>query len=102
MKVILTKKAIYDFSEEKFTKLDSNIFEQLIGNDVVGGVYDNLPEIMVFENRSDYLIRRSEFDFDPDAPVYVNGKGQIFRQIRKEVGTADDAAIAEKSTGEAS
>lgn len=102
MKVILTKKAEYEFNEERFTKLEANIFEQLIGNDTVPAVYEKLPEVIVFENRNDYLMRRSEFDFDPEAFVYVNGKGQIFRQLRKNLDTADGTTIAEEDTGAAS
>lgn len=95
MKVVLTKKAEYEFNEEKFTKLEANVFNMLIGDDCVSEVYEKLPELVVFENRADYMLCRSEYNFEPEKPVFVNGKGQIFRFIRKTGVVSDGTTDSE-------
>ena len=90
MKVILTKKAEYDLCTEKLTEIPSAIFEQLVGeqNDTPYE-YDTIDEVVVFDNKADYLLKRSEFDIDTEKPVYMSSKGQIFRFINKKNTSGD-------------
>lgn len=99
MKVILTKKAEYEFNKEKFTEIPSAVFEQLVNSEINGAfAYEKLDEVVMFDNRDDYNMRRSEFEFSDDASVFVNGKGQIFRFLKKEEVGSDGSAAAEENS----
>ena len=49
----------------------------------------------MFDNKDEYNRLKSEYNFEPEKPVYVNGKGQIFRFIRKAVVVSDGATDSE-------
>ena len=103
MKVILTKKAEYELNPDKFTEIPSGVFEMLVGGDATPfdcSTYSKMEEVVVFDSKDDHIIKRSEFDIDPEKPVYVNGKGQIFRFLRKENIPTDATADTETSAGQ--
>ena len=104
MKVLLVKKAEYEFSEEKFTAIPQNVFEMISGGNVKSEfTYEKLPEVIMFENAEDYNLRGAEYDFDETKPVYVNGKGQIFRLIKeRDVVSDNGSADTETDKGEQS
>lgn len=96
MKVLLTKKAEYEFNAEKMTAIPEGIFDALVDDgktDFV--VYDKIDEVVVFDNKDEYNRLKSEYNFESEKPVYVNGKGQIFRFIRKAVVVSDGATDSE-------
>lgn len=101
MKVVLIKKAEYDLNTEKMTEIPSQIFEGLVGGGSLDhSEYANMEHVVVFDSKDDYIIKRSEFDIDPERPVFVNGKGQIFRFLRKENIPTDATADTETSAGQ--
>lgn len=103
MKVILTKKAEFELNTEKLTEIPSGVFEMLVGGDATPfdcSTYSKMEEVVVFDSKDDYIIKRSEFDIDPEKPVYVNGKGLIFRFLRKENVPDNAATDTEEDTAE--
>lgn len=102
MKVLLVKKAEYEFSEDKFTAIPQNVFDMISGGSGKSEfVYEKLPEVIMFENADDYNTRGAEYDFDETKPVYVNGKGQIFRHIKSEEMVSNNgSADTEENKGE--
>lgn len=80
MKVNLTKTAVYDFHEEKFTAIPNAIFNNLIsGQEATSEEVEG--EMVFFANVSDYVKGRKDYHFNEDRPVYVNDNGQVFAFI---------------------
>ena len=81
MEVILTKKAKYDFSTDKHTAIPSDVFNMLV-EDGIGDVSTNdnssVPEMIVFEDKNEYLNRDGKINIDMSRNFYVSKKGQIF------------------------
>lgn len=92
-----TKTGKYDFKPENNTPIPYNVFEALVGGDTKED--DNIPELLLFKSRDEFLETTSLVDLgiDKDKPVYVGGTGHIFcfrkgkNQEEKPVedGTAD-------------
>lgn len=89
MKVILKKEAEYEFNEEKYTAIPSEVFLTLVGEPEKNELLDNnLPKLMVFENKTDFLANVGKYEVNYDRNMYVSPRGQIFCFL-KEYGTAD-------------
>lgn len=77
MKVRLIKSAEFDFNESKYTSLPFDVFKSLVGDS--GDVSsESLRDVVVFENREDFIKNANRYHFDDEKPVSVSSKGQIF------------------------
>lgn len=77
MKVRLIKSAEFEFNESKYTSLPFDIFKSLVGES--GDVSsESLRDVVVFENREDFIKNANRYNFDDEKPVSVSSKGQIF------------------------
>ena len=83
MKVILTKKAEFEFNEEKYTKIPNNVFNAIAGvkEEEESHSDENLPEVVVFNTMIDYINNKSKYNIDTEKPVHVSEKGIIFAFI---------------------
>lgn len=101
MKVNLTKTAVYDFHEEKFTAIPNAIFNNLIsGQEPINEEVEG--EMVFFANVSDYVNGRKDYRFSDNKPVYVNDKGQVFVFIEpfradESTNTQEDTEVAAQS-----
>lgn len=77
MKVKLTKTAVYEFNDEKFTAIPTTTFNKMISS-VEGKKEDTECEMIFFNNIEEYVEGRKEYRFSEEKPVYVNDKGQLF------------------------
>ena len=83
MKVILRKEAEFEFNENKYTAIPSEVFETLIGTPSIEESDDKaLPIIAVFENKEDYLKNGGCYNIDFDRNIFVSSKGQIFCYLK--------------------
>lgn len=99
MKVKLTKSAVYEFNEEKFTAIPSATFNNMVSS--VGGRKDEVEDEMVFFGSiEEYVEGRKEYRFSDDKPVYVNEKGQVFVFVApfRTNGTTNTEENTEEST----
>lgn len=85
MKVNLTKSAEFDFNESKYNPMPYDIFKALVGEGNDASIKEALPEMVVFENREEYLKNKYRYNFDESKSVHVSSKGQIFIFIDKSV-----------------
>ena len=97
MKVILTKEAEFDFNENKYTAIPSEVFETLVGKPVTESDQNPpLDKIIVFENKADYLANAKKHNINYDKNIYVSSKGQIFCMLNNQckcyepTGTEED------------
>ena len=77
MKVKLTKSAVNEFNEEKFTAIPTATFNNMVSS-VIGTNEDIKDEMIFFANVQEYVDGRKEYRFSDEKPVYVNEKGQVF------------------------
>lgn len=99
MKVTLTKEADFDFNESKYTAIPSEVFKTLVGepdNDALSEV--QLPKVIVFENKTDFIKNAVLHDIDYERNIYVSNKGQIFCYLN--TFSSDESTDTEKSEGE--
>lgn len=99
MKVKLTKTAVYEFNEEKFTAIPTTTFNNMVSS--VDGVKEVIKEEMIFfANVQEYVEGRKEYRFSDDKPVYVNEKGQVFVFVEpfRTDGTTNTEENTEEST----
>lgn len=95
MKVNLTKTAVYEFNEDKFTAIPNTIFNNLVsGQDVKNEEVE--AEMVFFANANDYVSGRKDYRFNNEKPVYVNEKGQVFVFI--EPFRANESTDTEENT----
>lgn len=95
MKVNLTKTAVYEFREDKFTAIPNAIFNNLVsGQDCTSEEVEG--EMVFFANVNDYVSGRKDYRFNNEKPVYVNEKGQVFVFI--EPFRADESTYTEEDT----
>lgn len=98
MEVILNKRAKYDFSTDKHTAIPSDVFNMLV-EDGIGDVSvkenTSIPEMIMFEDKSEYVNRDSNVNIDMEKNFYVSKKGQIFCFLKN-----DGATDTEENTGE--
>lgn len=103
MKVILTKEVEFEFNEEKYSVLPYEIFSTLVGNNVCKDS-TNLPKVIVFENKGDYLMNSDRYDIDTEKSIYLTKKGQIFCFLKPEdkenSEDTDEPTNTEESKGE--
>ena len=77
MKVRLIKSAEFEFNESKYTSLPFDVFKSLVGDS--GDVSSEpLCDVVVFEDREDFIKNANHYNFDVEKPVSVSSKGQIF------------------------
>lgn len=105
MKVNLIKVAQYDFNEEKYTAMPSEVFGMLVGEPVTpDNDSDDFPSVVIFENKQDYISNAWRHDIDPERSVYVSKKGQIFCYLKAnsiELESKEDATTnTEENKGE--
>lgn len=99
MKVKLTKSAVYEFNEEKFTAIPTTTFNNMISS--VNGITEDIKdEVIFFANVQEYIEGRKEYRFSDEKPVYVNEKGQVFVFVEpfRTYGTTDTEENTEEST----
>lgn len=100
MKVRLLKQAEYDFNESKYTAIPSEVFTTLVGFGMREEELD--PQVVMFENKEDYLANVGKHDIDMSKSVYVSSKGQIFCFIKDDAKdvSEDGSADSEEGKGE--
>lgn len=76
MKVVLNKKATYDLKSDNMTSMPFNVFNSLMK--VVEKKNEELPQMVVFNNRDEYEQNAKDFIIDENKEVLINEKGQIF------------------------
>jgi hypothetical protein len=76
MKVVLNKKATYDLKSDNMTSMPFNVFNSLMK--VVEKENEELPQMVVFNNRDEYEQNAKDFIIDENKEVLINEKGQIF------------------------
>lgn len=77
MKVRLIKSAEFEFNEQKYTSLPYGVLKSLVGDS--GDVSSEpLCDVVVFEDREDFINNANRYHFDVEKPVSVSSKGQIF------------------------
>lgn len=76
MKVVLNKKATYDLKSDNMTSMPFNVFNSLMK--VVEKENEELPQMVVFNNRDEYEQNAKDFIIDESKEVLINEKGQIF------------------------
>ena len=88
MEVILVKAANYDFNEEKFTAIPSEVFTTLVGDPILT-LDGSKPRVIMYESKDDYLKNSNRDNIDYSKSIYVNQKGQIFCYLVNENGATD-------------
>lgn len=94
MNVILTKEAEFDFNESKYTAIPSSVFNTLITQSDLCTEHLDLPKVIMFNDKNEYIKNATKYSIDPDKDVYVSTKGQIFCFV-KDNGATD----TEENTG---
>ena len=99
MKVKLTKSAVYEFNEDKFTAIPTTTFNKMISS-VDGKKEDIEDEMVFFGSIEEYVEGRKEYRFNSEKSVYVNEKGQIFVFVEpfNNDGTTNTEKNSEEST----
>lgn len=99
MKVKLTKSAVYEFNEDKFTAIPTTTFNKMISS-IEGKKEETEGEMIFFNNIEEYVEGRKEYRFSEEKPVYVNDKGQIFVIVEpfRTDGTTNTEENTEEST----
>lgn len=88
MEVLLIKEANYDFNEEKFTAIPSEVFTTLVGDPIMA-LDETRPKVIMYESKNEYIKNSFRHNIDKSKSVYVNQKGQIFCYLVNENGTTD-------------
>ena len=80
MKVVLKKEAEFEFCEEKYTAIPSVVLSTLVGKpeETTGPADPELPRVIVFENKSDYIANAGKYNIDYGRNIFVSQKGQFF------------------------
>ena len=81
MQVVLIKEAIYNLAADKFTPIPHDVFNALmLGGEDDRSVLqtDDLPRVIMFENKEEYLNYYETDKIDKEKDIYVSKKGQVF------------------------
>ena len=100
MKVILSKKAEYDFNESKYTPIPFGTFNAMMGGVNETSKYSELEEVMFFNSVSDYMMNASMCDINKEKPIYVSEKGNVFVFVNKEETKEEGKSDATTDTKE--
>ena len=99
MKLTLTKEADFDFNESKYTAIPTEVFTTLVGEPDEDILADpQLPKMIMFESKSDYLKHAKLHDIDYSRSIYVSNKGQILCFLN--TFSSDESANTEESKDE--
>ena len=74
----------FQFQEDKCERISHRLFRQLMdfncdGNDE----NDNIPKMVVFKTKEEYLQNVCKYDVDLSQDMYINAKGNIFCHLNK-------------------
>lgn len=83
MNVTLIKEAEFEFNEGKYTAIPWGVFSTLITNEELSVVHDNLPKVIMFNDKPDYVKNATKYAIDEEKDVYVSPKGQIFCFVKE-------------------
>ena len=99
MKLTLKKEAEFEFNESKYTAIPSEVFTTLVGEPDDSCLSDpKLPEMVMFENKADYIKTAKLHDIDYNRNIYVSSKGQILCYLN--TFSNDESTNSEESKGE--
>jgi len=99
MKLILKREAEFDFNESKYTAIPSEVFSTLVGEPDESVLADpQLPKMIMFDNKADYIKNAKLHDIDYNRSIYVSNKGQILCYLN--VFSSDESTNTEESKTE--
>lgn len=93
MKVRLCKRAIFEMNEERYSKIESNSFINMIGNSPLNEETDVNADVICYNSIIDCM-KDKEFikeNIDLEKEVFISDKGNIFIYLLKKEkdGTTD-------------
>lgn len=79
----LIKEAEFDFNEGKYTAIPSSVFSTLIGEPKEYIVDPEISNMVMFEDKEDYLSNGNRHNIDYEKSIYVSAKGQILCYLKQ-------------------